>query len=225
MFRLDSEKKKRGEVITIIIIVFFLYHLITNYFLCSFVVRQNSMTPEFTSGSRVLSTPIYRSSSLKRGSLVFIENEEKKQNIFKKSINAVVSFFTLQLYAPFDRQNNISAKYLLRRVVGLPGDTIYMKDFILYVKRTGEEHFLTEFEVSDYDYNINTEGLTEDWKEDLPFSGAMDEIPLGEDQYFLLCDNRLHSFDSRLMGKIEAKTKIKQRIICKYWPINKIKLF
>jgi signal peptidase I len=183
------------------------------------------MTPEFTSGSRVLSTPIYRSSSLKRGSLVFIENEEKKQNIFKKSINAVVSFFTLQLYAPFDRQNNISAKYLLRRVVGLPGDTIYMKDFILYVKRTGEEHFLTEFEVSDYDYNINTEGLTEDWKEDLPFSGAMDEITLGEDQYFLLCDNRLHSFDSRLMGKIEAKTKIKQRIICKYWPINKIKLF
>ena len=87
MFRLDSEKKKRGEVITIIIIVFFLYHLITNYFLCSFVVRQNSMTPEFTSGSRVLSTPIYRSSSLKRGSLVFIENEEKYDGFYAVCTN------------------------------------------------------------------------------------------------------------------------------------------
>ena len=225
MFRLENEKRKRGEIITIIIIVFFLYQLISSYFLCSFVVRQDSMAPELSSGSRVLSTPIYRFSSLKRGSLVFVENMEKKQNILQSSINAVLSFFTFQLYTPFNRQNNISTKYLLRRVVGLPGDTIYMKDFILYVKKSGEQHFLTEFEVSDCDYNINTEGLTEDWKEELPFSGTMEEITLGEGQYFLLSDNRIHSFDSRLMGKVEAKTKIKQKVICKYWPINKMRVF
>ncbi|MGP1414405.1 MAG: signal peptidase I [Treponema sp.] len=225
MFRLDSERKKRGEILTIIIIVFFLYQLITSYFLCSFVIRQNSMTPEFTYGSRLLSTPIYRSSSLKRGSLVFIENREQKSNVFQNSINAIVNFFTFQLYTPFDKQNNTGTRYLLRRVVGLPGDTIYMKDFILYVRKDGEQHFLTEFEVSDYDYNINTEGLTENWRGDLPFSGTMEEITLNEGQYFLLSDNRLHSFDSRLMGKIEAREKIKQKVLCKYWPINKIKVF
>ena len=225
MFRLEYEKKRRGEILTIIIIVFFLYQLITSYFLCSFVVKQSSMTPEFSSGSRILSTPIYRSSSLKRGSLVFIESKEEKSNIFKTSVNALVNFFTFQLYAPFDSQSNTRSRYLLRRIVGLPGDTIYMKDFILYVKKTGEEHFLTEFEVSDYDYNINTEGLTEDWKEELPFSGTIEEIKLGDGQYFLLSDNRLHSFDSRLIGKVEAKEKIKQKVICKYWPINKMKIF
>lgn len=225
MFRLENEKRKRGEILTIIIIVFFLYQIITTYFLCSFVIRQSSMIPELASGSRILSTPIYRSSSLKRGSLVFVENKEQNYNIFQTSVNAIVNFFTFQLYTPFDKQNETRARYLLRRVVGLPGDTIYMKDFILYVKKSGEQHFLTEFEVSDYDYNINTEGLTEDWKRDLPFSGTMEEITLNEGQYFLLSDNRLHSFDSRLMGEIEAKEKIKQRVICKYWPLNKIKFF
>jgi len=225
MFRLEDEKRKKGEILTIIIIVFFLYQLITNYFLCSFVVRQDSMAPEFTSGSRLFSTPIYRSSSLKRGSLVFVENMEKENNIFQRAIGTVVSFLTFQLYTPFNKQNDISTEYLLRRVVGLPGDTIYMKDFILYVKKAEEQHFLTEFEVSDCDYNINTEGLTEDWKDDLPFSGTMEEITLSEGQYFLLSDNRLHSFDSRLMGKVEAKTKIKQKVICKYWPINKVRFF
>ena len=225
MFSLDSEKRKRGDILTIVVIVFFLYQLITSYFLCSFVIRQDSMFPELASGSRIFSTPLYRASSLKRGTLVFVENQEGKYNIFQVSINAVISFFTFQLYAPFNKQSDVRAKYLLRRIVGLPGDTIYMKDFILYIKKNGEEHFLTEFEVSDYDYNINTEGLTEDWKEDLPFSGAMEEITLTEDQYFLLCDNRLHSFDSRLMGKVESKEKIKQKVVCKYWPINKMKIF
>lgn len=225
MFRLENEKRKRGEIITIIVIVFFLYQLITSYFLCSFVIRGEAMAPELSSGSRIFTTPIYRPSSLKRGTLVFVENVEKKHNIFQTSIGAIVGFFTFQLYTPFNNQNDISTKYILRRVVGLPGDTVYMKDFILYIKRKGEQHFLTEFEVSDYDYNINTEGLTEDWKEDLPFSGTMEEITLGEGQYFLLSDNRIHSFDSRLMGKIEAQTKIKQKVICKYWPINKIKFF
>lgn len=225
MFRLENEKRKKSEIITIIIVVFFLYQLITSYFLCSFVIRQESMLPEFTYGSRIFSTPIYRLSSLKRGSLVFVENMEQKDNIFQNLIKKVVSFFTFQLYTPFNKQNNISTKYLLRRVVGLPGDTIYMKDFILYVKKNGEQHFLTEFEVSDYDYNINTEGLTEDWKGNLPFSGTLEEVTLSEGEYFLLSDNRLHSFDSRLMGKVEAKTKIKQRVIFKYWPINKIRFF
>ncbi|MGP1438676.1 MAG: signal peptidase I [Treponema sp.] len=225
MFRFDSEKRKRGEIFTIIIIVFFLYWFITSYFLCSFVITQDSMIPEFTVGSRIFSTPIYRISSLKRGSLVFVENKEKRHNILQVSINAIVNFFTFQLYTPFNKQNDTSTKYLLRRVVGLPGDTIYMKDFILYIKQKGEQHFLTEFEVSECDYNINTEGLVENWKEDLPLSGSMEEMTLGDGQYFLLSDNRLHSFDSRLMGKVEAKTKIKQRVICKYWPINKMKLF
>ena len=225
MFRLDSDKKKRNEIFVIIIIVFFLYQIITSYFICTFVVKGDAMASELASGSRLFSTPIYRLSSLKRGSLVFIENQEDKYNIFQTSINAIVSFFTFQLYTPFNKQGDTSKKYLLRRIVGLPGDTIYMKDFILYVRKKGDEHFLTEFEVADCDYNINTEGLVEDWGENLPFSGSMEEMTLGEGKYFLLCDNRIHSFDSRLMGEVEAKTKIKQKVICKYWPINKMKIF
>lgn len=227
MFRSVSHKEKRAykDVIVIVLVVFLLYQLISSYLLTPFVVRQSSMEPEFEGGNRILSTPLYSTASLKRGSLVFVAQSEVKYGFFKRTINAIVSFLTLQLYTPFDAQTTHSTKYLLRRIVALPGDSIYMKDFILYVKPKGNKHFLTEFEVAELDYNINTDGLSQDWKDDLPFSGSMQELTLQEGQYFLLCDNRVFGTDSRLMGMIEGKDKIRQKVLLRYWPINKIRLF
>ncbi len=224
-FRLHKEEKKSSDIVFIVLIVFLLYQLITRYLLCPFLVNSESMMPEFVSGSRILSTPIYSVSSLKRGSLVLISKQEEKYNFFQKFINSVVGFFTLQIYIPFNKQNKDSTKYLLRRIVGMPGDTIYMKDFILYVKKQGEQHFLTEFEVAECDYNINTEELFEGWKGELPFSGTMVTTTLKEGEYFLLSDNRLMSFDSTVIGKIDAQKDVKQKVLFRYWPLNNIKIF
>jgi len=227
MFRPHSYKEKRvhKDIIIIVLVVFFLYQLISSYLLSSFMVKQSSMEPEFEGGNRILSTPIYSTASLKRGSLVFVAQSEVQYGFFKRTINAILSFLTLQLYTPFDTQTMHSSKYLLRRIVALPGDSIYMKDFILYVRPKGHKHFLTEFEVAELDYNINTEGLCKDWKEDLPFSASMHELTLQEGQYFLLCDNRAFGTDSRLMGMIEGKDKIKQKVLLRYWPFNKFRFF
>lgn len=225
MFNSRKEKKRYGDVIFIIFIVFFLYQIITSYFLTPFIIRQDSMSPEFNDGSRILATPIYSTSSLKRGSLVLIEQNEKPYNFIQKTINAIIGFASFNIYIPFDKQSSPSTKYLLRRIVGCPGDRIFMKDFILYIKPKNGEHFLTEFEVAQYDYNINTEGLSPMWKKDLPFSGHMEEMELKEGEYFVLSDNRLQAFDSRLIGKIDAKEAIKQKVIARYWPLNKIKFF
>ena len=220
-----KKKKRYGDVIFVIFIVFFLYQIITSYFLTPFIVKHDAMSPEFSEGSRILASPLYRISSLKRGSLVLIEQNEKSYNFIQKTINAVVGFLSLNIYIPFDKQSSPSTKYLLRRIVGCPGDVIYMKDFILYVKPKNEQHFLTEFEVAEFDYNINTEGLSSTWKKDLPFSGHMEEMELKEGEYFVLSDNRLQSFDSRLIGKINAREAIKQKVVLRYWPLNKIKFF
>jgi len=222
------EKKKYVEIVLIVVVVFFLYQVVTSYLLSPFAVRQgaDAMMPTFSSGNRIISTPIYKESSLKRGSLVFVAGEgEEGLSFFVRSFNAILSFLTFNLYSPLNTASKLSAAPLLRRIVALPHDSIYMKDFILYVKKEGEEHFLTEFEVADVDYNINTDGLISSWQKELPFSGSMEEMKLKDGEYFVLCDNRVFGFDSRLMGTIDAKKNIKERVLMRFWPLNKLKLF
>ena len=222
------EKRKYAEVVLIVVVVFLLYQIVTTYLLAPSIVRQgaDAMMPTFSFGNRIISTPIYNEASLKRGSLVFVVGRsEEHSHFFLRTLNAVVSFLTLNIFAPLENSAEFSTKPLLRRIVALPNDSIYMKDFILYVKKEGEEHFLTEFELADVDYNINTEGLISSWQKDLPFSGTMEEVKLKDGEYFVLCDNRMFGFDSRLMGKIEAKKNIKQKVLMRFWPLNKIKIF
>lgn len=71
-------------------------------------------------------------------------------------------------------------RYLIKRVIGLPGDYIEYKNNKLYVN--GE---LTEDE---FDY------LTEDYS-----------MQVGEDEYFCLGDNRQNSADSRTFGCFKKK--------------------
>ena len=73
--------------------------------------------------------------------------------------------------------------------------------------------------------NVTIENLPENWDTALPFSGAYPEITLKEGEYFVLCDNRIASSDSRLWGPLQADTQIKGRILMRYWPFSRIALF
>ena len=221
------EKKRYPEVILVIFVVFLLYQTVTSYLLTPFILKQGAtaMMPTFAVGNRIIGTPIYNESSLKRGSLVFVQQSERQTHFFVRVVNALIGFLTLNFYSPLESTSDFSCKPLLRRIVALPGDAIYMKDYILYVKKEGTEHFLTEFELAEVDYNINTEGLVSSWHNELPFSGTMEEIKLKDGEYFVLCDNRAFGFDSRLMGTIDAKKNIKQKVLMRFWPLNQIKIF
>jgi len=91
-------------------------------------------------------------------------------------------------------------KYLIKRVIGLPGETIEYKDNVLYIDgKPYEEMFLTETTTADYNTGV---------------------IP--ENKYFVLGDNRDNSLDGNDFGLID-----KQDIIGKawfvIWPFNQIK--
>lgn len=99
-------------------------------------------------------------------------------------------------------------KYLIKRVVGLPGDTIEFRDNTLYINgEVYEEDYLGDDVITD-DFSLQDIGY--------------DVIP--EDMYLVLGDNRQNSMDGRDIGLIK-KSDIIGKIALRFWPINRFKLF
>ena len=84
-------------------------------------------------------------------------------------------------------------KHLIKRVIGLPGETIQIKDSVVYIN--GIEY--SEDYISDNSY----------------YSGLAEEpIEIGIDEYFVLGDNRPISRDSRVFGAVK-RSKIRGVVI------------
>ena len=225
-----ERREKRFKIIRIAFIVFLLfilYQLISSYMIATYRIQADTMEPTFSSGDMIITAPFYSTQKdIERGTLVMVEPITRPhQNFFEKTTQKIVAFFTFQLINPFAANQPAQAKPFVRRVVGIPGDTIYMEGFVLHIKTKNGGHFLTEFEVTDNDYNVKIENLPENWDITLPFSGTYPEITLKEGEYFVLCDNRIASSDSRLWGPLQAATQIKGRILMRYWPFSRIALF
>ena len=88
---------------------------------------------------------------------------------------------------------------LLKRVIGLPGDTVEIKSGLVYVNGEAlDEPYINEPRRKDYD-----------------------EVTVPEDCYFMLGDNRNHSRDSAMwLNPFVPFSDIKGKVILRYWPIR-----
>ena len=101
---------------------------------------------------------------------------------------------------------NEENEFIIKRVIGLPGDYVEYKDNKLYVNGNYiEEEYLRK---TTHDFNL----------EDIC---DCDVIPEGK--YLVLGDNRTISKDSRMLGLID-KSDIKGKAIVRIWPLNKINI-
>lgn len=103
---------------------------------------------------------------------------------------------------PYKYQENV---HYIKRIIGLPGDTIQVKDGYVYIN--GEllesEHYGKEV--------MDDAGI------------AAEPLKLGEDEYFVLGDNRNNSLDSRSTNVgILKKTDLTGRAWIRIFPFNKI---
>ena len=98
-------------------------------------------------------------------------------------------------------------KYLIKRVIGLPGDYISIKDNKVYINgKYYKENYLKDIDTPNFE--LTNLGYT--------------KVP--ENMYFVLGDNRDNSLDSRKIGLVN-KTDIIGEIAIRFWPINKFKIF
>ncbi len=92
---------------------------------------------------------------------------------------------------------DIKSEDIIKRVIAMPGETISCENGIVYVndRRQDEEY---------------SKGITTDF----------DKVTLGEDEYFVLGDNRENSLDSRRFGAFKEE-QIKGTAKLVLFPFNK----
>ncbi|MCT2534503.1 signal peptidase I [Aquibacillus koreensis] len=108
-----------------------------------------------------------------------------------------------------------SEKDYIKRVIGLPGETVEVKDDTLFINgEKVEEKFLEEKKKELANNQVYTFDFT---LEDIP--GASLTIP--DDHILVLGDNRTNSTDSRLLGLISYDQLVGKTSFI-YWPLDRI---
>lgn len=95
-------------------------------------------------------------------------------------------------------------KLYVKRVIGLPGETIEIKEGTVWITTTDGECF----------------ELEEDYLNEIPDSDTRinnTEYVIPEGEYFMMGDNRNHSEDSRFWGTVE-EDRILAKVIFRYYP-------
>lgn len=93
------------------------------------------------------------------------------------------------------QENN---KHIIKRVIGLPGESVMYKDNKLYINGKVIEDNYSKTTTNDFD-----------------------NVVLGENEYFVMGDNRIVSKDSRVIGPVNIKN-IKGKTNLIIFPFNKI---
>lgn len=134
----------------------------------------------------------------------------------------------LSYYFQAPRHNEIvvldmpeSRALIIKRVVGLPGETVEIHQGRLLVD--GRE--VVPMEVVEQDLQAHTAG-----ENDRPapsfgdFHADYGPVTLAEDVFFVLGDNRDNSNDSRTFGPVH-RDYIRGRIWVRYWPLTRVTIF
>lgn len=209
---------------------FVAYSLVTLYGLKPFEAASQSMSPTIQPGDRVFVLPLAYAvanplngmrishTSPQRGDIVLLDPPWVEVAPWPRRIaDSLLRFVTAQRIGlkgdPLDRP-------VMKRVVALPGDSVRMENFIIYVKAAGSTHFLTEYEVSGRSYDIQRSGLPDGWSQDMPLSGTMDEVFLKPGFFFVVGDSRTSSADSRFFGPVDIN-HIRGKVAFRYWPFGR----
>lgn len=108
------------------------------------------------------------------------------------------------------RPPGVSGQYFIKRVVGLPGETVEIKNSRIVIKNAQAP---AGFILDERDYlslSVRTDGDR--------------VISLGADEYYLMGDNRTASKDSRLFGPV-SRDRITGKVLLRAWPFDRFTLF
>ena len=205
----NSVGREIFEWILCIVIALVLAILVRFYVGTPTIVKQPSMYPTLKPderlllnrwSERVLNTPLERGDivTFEAPSENFVKDADLNNPVakYEKNINGVFNKFVYYVL-------EIGKTSYIKRVIGLPGDKVQIKDGKVYINdQELEEDYLQD--------NVETNSL----------DGNFIDIIVPEGCVFVMGDNRPNSVDSRRFGCIPLE-KIESKVICRFWPFSR----
>ena len=190
-FEYKFEKKKKGskwkgllkDFLLVIVLPIVIALLLVNFVIISAKVPSGSMIPTIEEGDRLFGFRLaYLFSSPKRGDIIIFEFPDN----------------------PPDEPTRL----FIKRIIGLPGETVRIKDNAVYITPPGG----TEYKLDESAYGD-------------PFRMTMADIPtpfvVPANHYFVMGDNRIDSNDSRYwINHYVSIDAIKAKAGLRFWPLT-----
>ena len=119
-------------------------------------------------------------------------------------------------------------KHLVKRVIGLPGDRIHLRDGVVYLNGAAQSEPAVIHSVGNYDpYRDNFPAVppseftpvTIEWRFSLPGFVQGQELVVPPDSFFAMGDNRDVSLDSRYWGFVPRRNIIGRPLFV-YWSFD-----
>jgi len=174
--KVEDKKTQSGwELVRFGVIALVAVFLIRTYIVQPFIVSGSSMFPTFQNGQ-------------------YLIVDEISYKLHAPQRDDVIVF----------RYPDDTTKFFIKRIIGLPGETIDIKGNDVYI--TNPTH-PTGFKL-DQPFVENTANNTM-------------HFVLANDQYFVMGDNRPNSSDSRYWGPV-AKNLLIGRVLLRLWPVGQI---
>jgi signal peptidase I len=160
------------EIIKIVVIALAIVIPIRYFLFQPFFVKGQSMEPNFENGDYLIVDEItYRLKEPQRGEVI----------VFKYP--------------------NVPSQRYIKRIIGLPGETLEIKNGQVFILENGKYQVLDE---SSYLHSST-------------FTQGNLKITLGDNEYFVMGDNRSASYDSRRWGPVPRQNII-GRVYLRAWP-------
>lgn len=175
-----TSKKKNSlgrelmEDVIMVLVVLVVVFLIKNFVLINAVIPSGSMENTIMTGDRVFGNRLaYRFGDPERGDIAIFRYPDDESELY------------------------------IKRVMGLPGDTIEIKDGLLYL-------------------NNSEEPIAEPYLKEIP-EGDFGPYQVPEGCYFMLGDNRNKSNDSRMWeNTYVTRENVLAKAVFRYYPFDKI---
>ncbi|MDR2392664.1 MAG: signal peptidase I [Treponema sp.] len=226
-----ADQKKKRHRFRWAVLGFFIFYVcyiaLTTLVFSTKVLENDAMQPELRIGDRfiVSSYTVYsllpdgwlnHALPFRRGNVVLVDTAfDTPHSLFDRILDGVIRFFTAQRIGFLQRE-----PLYIKRVIGLPGDEITMTNYVLRIKPKDASYTFTEFELSDKTYDVTIPQVPALWDGSIPFSGNQETIVLGEDECFVLSDDRSNTNDSRTWGPVPVDSIIGKALF-RYWPLTR----
>ncbi|RPJ07486.1 MAG: signal peptidase I [Spirochaetaceae bacterium] len=232
-------KPRAGRIVTRILkficLMFVLFVFVQTCFMGTISVQTVCMQPALAEGERVIYSPLSYGALVAglrlpgmgtpiRGDIVAVTSPEAlSMSWLQFLLDPVVRFFTLgQVGAAKDSLGRSADLHQLRRIIGLPGDTVRVENGLIWIKPMNQEEFVREETLAPHPYTpvYDPDTISAKRNEQPDLFEEPVEFSVGDAEYFVVTDDRRIFADSRQHGPVPF-SRIAGKVFYRYWPFER----